>query len=87
MVRDERNEPGWWDDLPPRIRERFALPERGEPGDHSVIAAESPPRPRRSLAWLRDSSLIAVFMLAVALANLFFLLLVFALVDGPAPPR
>jgi len=85
MVRDERNEPGWWDDLPPRIRERFALPgDRGEAGE-AVAVAEAPPR--RSLAWLRDSSLFAVLMLAVALANLFFLLLVFALVDGPVPSR
>lgn len=86
MVRDERNDSGWWDDLPPRIRERFAIPAYEEAGE-SVAVAEAPPPPQRSLAWLRDSSLFAVIMLAVAIANLFFLLLVFALVDGPAPAR
>ncbi|MFO0806795.1 MAG: hypothetical protein U0791_27130 [Gemmataceae bacterium] len=83
MVRNRRDEPGWWDDLPPRIRERFALPEREESGPPVAVAAP----PRRSLAWLRDSSIFALIMLGVALANLFFLLLVFALVDSPAPSR
>jgi hypothetical protein len=84
MVRNRRDEPGWWDDLPPRIRERFATPVSEESGE-SVAVAEAPPR--RSLAWLRDSSLFAIIMIGIALANLFFLLLVFALVDGPAPSR
>jgi hypothetical protein len=83
MVRNRRDEPGWWDDLPPRIRERFALPEREE--SSSPVAVAEPPR--RSLVWLRDSSIFALIMLGVALANLFFLLLVFALVDSPAPSR
>ena len=85
MVRNRRDEPGWWDDLPPRIRERFAAPEREESGE-SVAVAEAPP-PRRSLAWLRDSTLFAAVMLVIAVANLFFLLLVFALVDAPAPAK
>jgi hypothetical protein len=86
MVRNRRDEPGWWDDLPPRIRERFAAPEREESGE-SVAVAEAPPPARRSLAWLRDSSLFALIMVGIALANLFFLLLVFALLDGPAPAK
>jgi hypothetical protein len=82
MVRNGRDEPGWWDDLPPRIRERFAAPPREESGE-GVAVAEQPPA--RSLAWLRDSSIFALIMFGIALANLFFLLLVFALVDSPAP--
>lgn len=86
MLRNRRDEPGWWEDLPPRIRERFAVPAFEETGE-SVAVAEALPSPRRSMAWLRDSSLFAIIMFAIALANLFFLLLVFALVDGPAPAR
>jgi hypothetical protein len=82
MVRNRRDEPGWWDDLPPRIRERFS-PQPTE-WSEPVAVAEAPV-PRRSLAWLRDSSLFALVMFGIALANLFFLLLVFALVDRPAP--
>ena len=56
-----------------------------EDGGASVAVAEAPRR--RSLVWLRDSSLFALVMLGVALANVFFLLLVLALVDGSGPPR
>jgi len=85
VMRNRRDEPGWWDDLPPRIRERFASPDVAD-GGASVAVAEVPAS-RRSLAWLRDSSLFALVMLGVALANVFFLLLVLALVDGSGPPR
>ncbi len=78
VMRNRREEPGWWDDLPPKIRERFSAPD--EPSDPEPASA----KPSRGLAWLRESSLFAILMLAVALTNLFFLLLVFALVDRAA---
>ena len=91
MVMPNRHEePGWWDDLPPLVRSRFAAapPEStAETGEFQPIArmpAAAEPNNPASLDWLRDLSRLAVLFLAVAIANVVFLILALAFVDGPA---
>lgn len=61
--------PGWWDDLPQQIKARFAGPPAAAP--------EPPPAPQprpTSLEWVRELSRVALLFLAVAVANVLFLL-------------
>lgn len=86
MVRDQREDPDWWSSLPPPIRHRFAaptLPEKDAP--LPAVPSANVPEPAR-LTWLRDSTLLAAVFLVVAVANMAFLLLMLAFVDGTASP-
>jgi hypothetical protein len=49
-----------------------------------VATQTAPPAP--GFDWIRGTGLLAVMFLGVAIAYVFFLLLVFALVDGPIFP-
>ena len=79
MVMPNRyEEPSWWDDLPPRVRSRFASPD--EPAEQLV----PPDAPSPSFALIRDLSRLAILFLLVAIANVAFLILALAFVDGPS---
>lgn len=88
MVRDQREDPDWWNSLPPPIRWRFAEPAAPGAGafGHSVATQVAEPPVAARFAWLRDSSILAVVFLAVAVANVAFLLLMLAFVDGTVSP-
>ena len=71
---------GWWDDLPPRVRARFAGPP---PLDYD----HAPARPRpTSLEWVRELSRVALLFLAVAVANVLFLLVALSFLGHGRPP-
>jgi hypothetical protein len=71
---------GWWDDLPPRVRARFAGPPLP---DHDP----APVRPRpTSLEWVRELSRVALLFLAVAVANVLFLLVALSFLGHGRPP-
>jgi hypothetical protein len=80
---------GWWDDLPPKVRVRFearaaddqATAEYRRP---APPVAAPPPAGPSALDWVRELSRVALLFLAVAVANLFFLLVALSFV---APGR
>ena len=80
VMPNRHDEPGWWDELPPRIRSRFEQPAL-EP---SAAASEAAPLPTNHV--FRDSTLLAGLFLLVAIANVMLLLFVLAYVDGVAAP-
>ena len=65
----------WWDDLPPRVRTRVALPL-----PEAEAASEPPVVSRGEL--LRDLSAVAVLFAIVAVANLLFLVVALSFVAG-----
>jgi hypothetical protein len=67
---------GWWDDLPPAIKARFAGPP---------APAERPPP--TALEWARELSRVALLFLAVAVANVLFLLVALSFVGHGPPAR
>lgn len=79
MVMRNRNDGAdarrWWDDLPPRVRQRVGLPP-----PEAEAAAEPPTVSRGEL--LRDLSAVAVLFAVVAVANLLFLLVALSFVAG-----
>lgn len=79
--RSDGGNTGWWDDLPPRVKARFA-------GPPTVVAEPAPaPTPTR-LDWVRELSRVALLFLAVAVANVLFLLVALSFIGHgrPAPP-
>ena len=92
---DGANSPGWWDDLPPGLKKRFAnapgpdsRPEpRPDPDDESLPlrraadGGESVHRP----GVIGDLSRLAILFVLVALANLLFLLVALAFLFGSGP--
>jgi hypothetical protein len=85
---DGANTPGWWDDLPPSLKKRFANTPRPDEDDPLLrrVADGEDPTYRPGVA--RDLSRLAVLFIVVALANLLFLLiaLTFLFSDGPPGP-
>jgi hypothetical protein len=75
---------GWWDDLPPRVKARFAGPPPAQEHDAPAYAR---PRPT-ALDWVRELSRVALLFLAVAIANVLFLLVALSFLghDRPAAP-
>ncbi len=69
---------GWWDDLPPRIRNRFSGPPRLE----QTPAEPDQTRPNHLI---RDLSGLAGLFLAVAVANLLFLLIAMSFLASHTP--
>lgn len=72
---------GWWDDLPPRVKARFA-------GPPPRPDADPPAAPASRLEWVRELSRVALLFLAVAVANVLFLLVALSFIGSgrPAPP-
>lgn len=85
VMRNRHEEPSWWDELPPGLRARFAAPplDNAETGEHVPLPAPEPSG-RSSSTWILDLSRLAVLFLAVAIANVLFLILALAFVDGQA---
>lgn len=84
------NSPGWWDDLPPKVRERFGRrPAAAEPvrppaatdtAPHAPLPPAPVPAPRPRVG--REVSKVAVWFLAVAVVNMVVLLLALAVLRG-----
>lgn len=75
---------GWWDDLPPAVRQRIArrtpapnAPEPAPPGE--------PAPPAYRPAVLSDLVRLALLFIAAALANLLFLILALSFLAGRTP--
>lgn len=84
---DGPNSPEWWEDLPPGIRKRFTNTLQPEPvrsADESPAARGNPSVDSRP-GVLGDLSRVAGLFLAVAVANLLFLLLALAFLFGGQP--
>jgi hypothetical protein len=85
---DGANPSGWWDDLPPRVKARFTgppLPAEAVPEPLAPTAVH--PR-STSLDWVRELSRFALLFLAVAVANVLFLLVALSFIGhGPQPAR
>lgn len=69
---------GWWDDLPPAVKARFSQP---------ALAPAADRRPPTALEWVRELSRVALLFLAVAVANVLFLLVALSFLGHgrPAP--
>jgi hypothetical protein len=84
---DGANAPQWWDDLPPEIKKRCAnsahrwnddSPEMGREPQVEWFEKPSPPRVRVT----RDLSWLALIFVAIAFANLVFLLIAMSFLHG-----
>jgi hypothetical protein len=84
--RSEGGASGWWDDLPPRVKARFAgpppAPAAPEPPTATVAARPGP----TALDWVRELSRFALLFLAVAVANVLFLLVALSFIGHGRPP-
>jgi hypothetical protein len=82
---DGPGSPGWGERLPPRVRERCA----GRPRETAEFVRKpaAPAAPNPALDVARELSHLALLFLAVAVANILFLLVALSLVaDGSATP-
>lgn len=94
VMRNRHDGSGWWEDLPPKVRERISAPgpasRPGEPGTRTAVA-NLPERQRPpALHWMRELGRLALLFLAVAIANVLFLLVALSFVGSgkiaaPAP--
>jgi hypothetical protein len=75
---DGANSPRWWADLPAPVRDRIAPPDATP---HAGTEDDAPYRPRL----LADLSRLAFLFLAVALANILFLLVALSYLSGRGP--
>ena len=73
------NSDGWWDDLPPAVRRRVSRPTPS--ADDRPQQAPETYRP----AVVSDLSRLAMLFLAVAVANLLFLLVALSFLSGTGP--
>src|SRR3712207_4892440 len=81
------NSPGWWDDLPPKVRERFGGERAASPVNDTLPltplpAARPQPAPAPTARVTRELSRLAVLFLGVAVANMVVLLLALAILRG-----
>jgi hypothetical protein len=83
---------GWWDDLPPRVKARFTTPPPPPPPPPPVAPDPPPPPPaparNTALEWVRELSRVGLLFLAVAVANVLFLLVALSFLGHgrPVPP-
>ena len=85
---DGASSPGWWDDLPPQVKQRVSPPV-------PTSAIEPPPARREEFpehdpapyrpAVISDLSRLAILFLVVALANVLFLLVALPFLAGGVP--
>lgn len=81
--RSEGGASGWWDDLPPRVKARFAGPPPAVAAPETAVT----PRPGpTALDWVRELSRFALLFLAVAVANVLFLLVALSFIGHGRPP-
>ena len=86
------NSPGWWDDLPPSLRKRFANTPRPGPrhdpdedDTRPLLRAADGDSPSQEPGVVRDLSRLAVLFLVVAVANILFLLIALSFLFGGDP--
>jgi hypothetical protein len=81
---DGASSPGWWEDLPPQVKQRVSPPvptSAIEPPARREEFAEHDPAPYRP-AVITDLSRLAILFLVVALANVLFLLVALSFLAG-----
>lgn len=85
---------GWWEDLPPKVRSRISAPAFAHDADdsrtHTAVSSLPERRGPSGLDWIREFSRLALLFLAVAVANVLFLLVALSFVasgkmSSPAP--
>jgi hypothetical protein len=69
---DGSGTPHWWDDLPPKVRDRFTQPLTHE--EEPTSRAPEPPAPPSRRELVRDLSRLAILFCLIALGNVLFLL-------------
>jgi hypothetical protein len=82
--RHDGSSPGERNNLPPPIRRRVHLPEEGlapEEFRREPPSFDAPPRPAR-FRWLGDMSRLAALMLAIAVADLLFIIVCLSFLAG-----
>ncbi len=78
--RDEGSQaPHWWDDLPPKVRERFTAPFAH---DESPAGGSEPHPPLSRGELLLDLSRLAAMFFLIALGNILFLLVALSFVNS-----
>ena len=70
---DGSDAPHWWDDLPPKVRERFTQPLPATRTDEPPARSEDPPPPISGGELVGELSRLAVVFALVALGNILFL--------------
>jgi hypothetical protein len=70
---DGSDAPLWWDDLPPRVRDRFTRPAAAEPRDAPATRTEEPPPPVGTGELVGELSRLAGAFVIVVLGLLLFL--------------
>ncbi len=83
--RTEGGSSGWWDDLPPRVKARFAGPPSATVTPEADTATAAPRPGPTALDWLRELSRFALLFLAVAVANVLFLLVALSFIGHGRP--
>lgn len=92
VMRNRHDAPGssdWWEDLPPRVRERITV---ADPLTRvTEIPTPPPAEPARipgssTLSCIRELSRLGLLFLAVAVANVLFLLVALSFVSSGAAP-
>jgi hypothetical protein len=91
VMRNRHGRPGdsgGWDDLPPAIQDRLRGVSRKPATDRRTLGERpQPPAHPPDPGWLGDVSRFLLLFLAVAVANLLFLIVCLAfLAGGPAVP-
>jgi hypothetical protein len=77
------NAPHWWDDLPPKVRERFTQPIAPlEPEERFDARVEEPPPPISGSELVGELSRLAIVFALVALGNILFLFAALYFVHG-----
>jgi hypothetical protein len=86
MVTRNRSEgsdpPRWWDDLPPRVRDRFAQPLVADAEPRPEDRTAEPPSPLSRGELIGDLSRLAVVFVLIACGNILFLLVALSFVYG-----
>jgi hypothetical protein len=77
---DGDDAPRWWDDLPPKIRERVAKPVT--PSGRTASPGYDEPETLSRRALVRDLSRLAAMLALVTVGIMFYLLLVVMFVTG-----
>ena len=80
---DGSGTPSWWEDLPPRVRDRFSHPPTPDEPPEPTASEPQPLLSRREIAG--DLTRLVLLFAVVAVANLLFLLVALSFVAGCSP--
>ncbi|MCI0703316.1 MAG: hypothetical protein L0241_19735 [Planctomycetia bacterium] len=79
---DGNSMPQWWEDLPPRIRERFSNPPTNNEDHTRTTPDPGPLVSRREIVGDLSRLVLVLGFAAVAVANMLFLLVALSFVTG-----